>query len=171
MRPPLTFETDFSREDFAAYQRFVVRRCFRQQRGLRFSIVLAMLVPYMVFAVTRPHFVGSPKFAAGALTMLLFVLAMALLNRRAFTPRPGGAFLQHHRFEFDDDGIRTITADRESFIHWQAVQAWTRTANHLFLLIDQNAAVIIPRRCFGGRNEEERLLDLIHARTQKNSES
>ena len=33
-------------------------------------------------------------------------------------------------------------------------------------MIDENAAITIPRRCFGGRNEEEELRELILAGTQ-----
>jgi hypothetical protein len=61
------------------------------------------------------------------------------------------------------------STDREGFTGWSCIRSWSSTASHLFLLIDENAAIAIPRRFFGGRNEEEELRELIRAKTGMDS--
>lgn len=164
MRRPLTFETEYTPADFAAYQRFIIRRGVRRQAGVRACLAIGTLALFFTMWWRHPTFVASPEFLTGAMSMFAFVMIVALVNRRAFVPTAGGAFLRSQQFEFADEGIRTVSPDRETFTAWRAVRSWGETPTHLFLVIDHNAAIVVPRRCLGGHNEQDQLRELIRSR-------
>jgi hypothetical protein len=165
MRLPLTFDIHYTLEDYRASQRFVLRRGMRKQRAVRLLVVVGLVGGYLALAFKRPRLVASGGFAVGMGTFFVLITVLVLLSRRLCQPVEGGAFLRAHRFEFDDDGIRMTSMDRETFTGWTCIRSWSSTSSHLFLMVDENAAIVVPRRCFGGRNEEEELRELILAKT------
>src|SRR5262245_37068373 len=97
MRQPLTFETEYTRDDYRAFRGFIVRRGVRKQRAARHCIALLLIATYLGLWFARPKLVRSPAFGAGALMMIVFFVAAVLINRRLLLPGDGGAFLKHHR--------------------------------------------------------------------------
>jgi hypothetical protein len=165
MRLPLTFEIPYTLEDHRAAQRFLIRRGMRKQRAARMLVAVSLVAGYLGLAFMRPRIVRSTGFAIGMGMFFGLIAVLVLLSRRLCLPAEGGAFLRTHRFEFGDDVIRVASTDREGFTGWTCVRSWSATSSHIFLVIDENAAITIPRRCFGGRNEEEELRELIRVKT------
>ena len=68
------------------------------------------------------------------------------IQRRGYTPRPGGAFLGDQQFDFEIGGFRTKRAYSEGFNRWSMVTEITHTDNHVFLWIDVFSAYVVPVR-------------------------
>lgn len=165
MRLPLMFEVHYALDDHRAAQRFVLRRGMRKQRAIRLLVITGLVATYFGLTLARPQMVSDWGFVIGLAIGFAVLAILVVLSRRLCLPAEGAVFLRNYRFEFDDDGIRMTSTDRESFTGWSCIRSWGTMSGHLFLLIDENAAIVIPRRSFGGRNAEEELRELISAKT------
>jgi hypothetical protein len=81
---------------------------------------------------------------ASIVTVLLFV---GFRSRRLF-PVPGGMVLGEKHITLCPEGLRQSSVAHESLFRWPLVRRIGETPRHIFVMLDRNAGVIIPRSSF-----------------------
>src|SRR5205814_6476777 len=81
---------------------------------------------------------------ASIVTTLLFV---GFRSRRLF-PVQGGLVLGKKRITLCPDGLRQSSTAHETLFRWPLVRRIAETPRHIFIMLDRNAGVIIPRSSF-----------------------
>jgi YcxB-like protein len=144
--------TNILPEDFRAFSREVARRGAAGSRagrlgfaigaGLFFGLVLG------IGSVGPARILDPLTMLFTAVFLVLFLIVLTRRMRSGFAPLPGGSILGEKTITLSDEGIRSQGAYTESFVQWPAVLDLLETRQHLFVMIDRPAGVIIPKRCF-----------------------
>ncbi len=161
----MRLEVEHTLADWQAYLRFATQRTAAQRRQLWlviFSVALgsALLLSALAKGEGWRFDAWSALIAIGF--VMTMILVMTRLNRRlAGVPH---SWLGPQAYELYEDGIHCETASGRSFVRWQAVRDIVETPDHLFIMLDEIVALIVPTRglsALGGtaavRAELERL--------------
>ena len=143
-------------EDYWAFTDYVGSRS-GAPRNL--SLTANVLI-WTAFSYTAIHLIETGRsldyglgdwIAGPGMITLLFVVAQ-LVNwkyaRVAYKPMPDRYSLGTKFFDISDKGL-TVSGKRSvTTYEWSAIVCIHETNDHLFLLLDSNAALIVPRRSF-----------------------
>jgi len=98
------------------------------------------------------------------LTGIFLLILIGRLQMRGTRPAPDGIVLGPHEVSILEEGVRNSSERHESLFRWQTVRSADTTAQHIFIMVDRCAAVIVPRRAFTSDEERERFVSEIKAR-------
>lgn len=167
----MRIEVEHTLADWRAYLRFVTQNTAAQRRRLWLVIVVVAVATALLLSaldwIPGWRFDGwSALLAIGFVVTM--ILIMARLNRRlSGVPQ---SWLGPQVYELREDGIHCETRSGRTFVRWSALREVVETPDHLFLMLDEVAALIVPTRGLavpGGvaavRAEIQRLRDLAGA--------
>ena len=163
----MTIHTDITQPDWAAFVQFVVRSTARQVRG-RLDLWLVSIGVGVVIGLTFTftgiglHF---PSLLAGAIGGTLWIVIVSRLRMRSMKPASDGYILGPRQVTVSDDGLRESSQRHESVFRWSAVRGAQVTDKHVFVMVDTNAALIVPRRAFPTDAEREQFVSEIQRRS------
>ncbi len=126
--------------------------------GLWVCIVVVLVVLLQLGVLSRPTLLvalgGIVVF--GAIFWLFFRQALS-----RSMPGDSGVILGSHTYEFTDDAIRDSSRNAESIVRWHAVRSIDETDDHIFVMVDRNAAFIVPKRDLPSESDQQSLRDLV----------
>ena len=164
----MTIQTDITRQDWDAFVKYLVRQVQQTNRGRKFLwVMLVAGGSAAVVAVLLRAFgwwLHLPSFVAGVMTISLAVFAIARIGMYRLGPEPGGIVLGPRHVTLEQAGIRQTSELHDSLFHWAVVRGVCVTASHVFVMVDANAAIIIPLRHLRSDVERDQLLDEIRKR-------
>lgn len=82
-----------------------------------------------------------------------------------------GLFFKNQRVEVSEEGYRVITGGTESFYKWTAILQIENTKNLICMYLDNNQALLIPKRALEGENMQNKLQAYIDDTHISNIES
>ncbi len=168
----MRIDVETTPEDFAAFSRFATHRATASGRGLlRFvkSLLLAAVcgVPLAVFFKLLGLDTSPGGILFGAVYSIGFILLSSHLNHRKLRPLVDGTVCERKAITLSDEGLRMSSPRAECLFRWPAVQCIGETQQHIFVMVDVVAGVILPKRCFSSATEAQGWLDELRRRTGK----
>lgn len=165
----MTVDTDITADDWRAFVRFVARNVSIGSGGTFGRLLLALGVGALVgvmFSVTGTelHFVS---LLAGAVGGAMWLIVVARLQARRMFPAVDGYILSPRQVTLSDEGVRETSRLHESLFRWSGVRGARLTDQHVFLMVDNHAAIIVPRHAFSTDDERERFVAEIQQRATK----
>jgi hypothetical protein len=170
----MELEIKYELSDWKTFQEFVEKRICKESKAWWDSMWVNLLL-WFLLALTFFIFFQSgtgfnwPTAAIVAFALLYFFASIALNGikaKRACQPSEGGAFLRHHKFIVNDEGITTIGADYEAKHKWSIVQRIENTEEAIYIFIDTIHAFIFPLSKVANPKE---LLAVINKNVTSNS--
>jgi hypothetical protein len=171
----LTVQTDLKIADFRAFVRLIARQTVRRNRARRWVVatlaaaVLAMLIRLAFLASNT--YLDVPSFAAGAVMMLLWYLIISRFRFFRLGPGENGITLGPRTIALEDNGIRQSSERHDSLYRWSAIKSVEVTDQHVFLMLDANAAMIVPFSAFVTFAERDKFVDEVKKRTMPEDSS
>jgi hypothetical protein len=139
--------------DYDAFQREICRPALRATpaekpllAGLFLLLVVAFIALFNMHAVS-----GRDLIVLSVACLLLWGLAQLFRGRvRAqLAPASDGVVLGDLRIELSEPRLRVVSRQFETLLSWSAVRELRETPTHLFLMIDNAAGYILPKRFLG----------------------
>ena len=98
-----------------------------------------------------------------AILLFIFVLsALAMISRKNKT------FLTDNTIELTDNGIIMENRYERSECVWDIVQRLKRTKRFIFVYVNQNAAIIVPKRAFPNDQEWNGFYEILESHYRSN---
>lgn len=166
-------EVNVTKADFQAFCRAVLKPkrsgSSRSRRLVLLVLLWAALVVgvSVVFAFTGFRF--NLDLKTSAITLAMFFSFFYFFLRRAqkrVLPTESGTVLGRRSYEFTDAGIHESSVHTQSLIRWSGVRELRETDAHFFVMVDQNAGCIIPKRDLTGAEVEQELRSMITSRVE-----
>lgn len=167
----MTVHTDITAGDWSAFVRFVARNVSTGSGGGLGRLLIAVGVGTVVgvmFSMTGAelHFVS---LLVGAVGSAMWLIVVARLQARRMIPAADGYILGPRQVTLSDDGVRETSQLHESLFRWNGVRGARFTDQHVFLMMDKNAAILVPRRAFATDHEREGFVAEIQQRATKHA--
>jgi hypothetical protein len=156
-------QTNTTNEDWIAYSKFIRRRVMHGAKNraqacllcVCFGVVLGLTISIGKFQIDLLN-VGIGFF--GFAFLIVIFTRSQLKNMQ---PASDGIVLGQHSITIDYEGIRASGINAESLFRWKAVRSAAVTDGHIFIMVDNTAAIIVPRRSFTSDSEREGFLNEI----------
>jgi hypothetical protein len=162
----MTINTDITQKDWKAFVRYIVRRA--QKRCMLLSFLMIMIVGIVVASIVMFSAAGiefpPPSFFTGLVVGIIAQIAASWLVARQMRPAADGYILGPQEIEVTDAGFRVMSQRHESVFHWDGIRDAEVTAKHIFVMVDRNAGIIVPRRSFASDSEREEFVSEVQGR-------
>jgi hypothetical protein len=158
-------EREVTLDDFQAFVLYVRNNSIRKNgSGFNFFILfMVFLILQMAFLVVGAEF-DMPTSFATMFGVMVWLVVLARHQNRMMAPAEDGLVLGKKEMRLMTDGIEERSDLHASFFKWTALRELGNTTHHLFLMIDQNAGLIIPKRAFTDEREVERFVSELQKR-------
>lgn len=171
----VSIKTDISQQDYTAYLTHVARTlsfskistlmsCLGLAIGLGFGFSWAMLKGSSPSSVPLAILTGG---LAGGLLMLVLVTSIQRWQAQKMKPMDDGILLGSREVFLEDEGIRQRSAHHQSVFQWSLVRSIAITEQHVFVMLDSIAGLILPRRSFSSDAERESFVSELERRSGK----
>jgi hypothetical protein len=115
------------------------------QRWTPFIVWVAMVAVVVGLMGWQPRLFSIEALLIAMMMVVGLVYVLAWRQRRAFRPKPGGAFLGRTTFQFTPDHFEVARTHSTARNGWALLRDVTRTASHVFLWIDSAIRLLLPR--------------------------
>ncbi len=165
----MDLQIEVTREDWDAFVRFVAKAAQRANKGRRYLIAIVSAAAIAVATGMILDLAGEgidlKSFAGGAVLVVLWFITISRFRVFRLGPGEAGTILGARRFSISDQGIRLVSAKQDALFYWSAVRSVEVAARHIFVMVDANAAIIVPRRAFSSREEENQFLSELQSKS------
>ena len=145
----MSVDTNITPKDFQAFVAFVARQGnpilrFLEPLGLGLACAVLLNLIGALFHIQYDGQTVLVTLIASILTILVFI---GFRSRRMY-PAPDGLVLGKKTIAISNEGLRQSSPRHESLFRWPLVRRIGETRRHIFIMLDLNAGVIIPRVSF-----------------------
>lgn len=102
---------------------------------------------------------------AGLFGGVFWLMIFSRLQARNMGPATDGYILGPRTISLTDDGIRETSQKHESVFRWPSVRSAAIVGEHIFVMVDRNAGIILPCRSFASDIERDQFLAEIRRRS------
>ncbi|HLW78450.1 MAG TPA: YcxB family protein [Terriglobia bacterium] len=113
----------------------------------------ALQASWTLIAITAPL----------AAALLLAAIAWILKARVMRTPADGGSTLGEHYVAVGREGVVCRTKSAQSLVHWSGILDVAENKRYLFLLVDAQQAIVVPKRAFERKEDAKAFVDAARA--------
>ena len=170
----MKIQTEIRRDDYNAFLKFIRTKRVRPRMGYLWplGICLGILGGILLEKLFPPgdddtFFLILIGFILGVAFLYLFAILVARSQRKRLSPTDDCYFFGHQEVEIQTDGIHVKSLHHQSHYQWSLVDSPYTTNEHLFIMIDRIAGIIIPRRSFPSEAECNAFLEAIQTRKQR----
>lgn len=153
----MTIQTEITLADYRAYMRSVLQASTPHPavRLMVFGMLIA--IPFVMFEFARDR-EQMLDLMVGFLVGWLGLFFISRLRAGKLVPAPDGTILGRKTLSITKEGVRQTSDRADGFYQWSAVRKLMVTREHIFLMLDNIAGFIVPRRSFGSEDEERQFL-------------
>lgn len=167
---------DITLDDYKAFLKYVLAKALKSRAYktqwllivFAFPIILGVVAgnvaPAKNDSALRMLLIG---FAFGVAIFYALAISLARIQRRRLVPSPDGYVLGPLDVEILDEGIRLTSQRHESLFHWTLVSGPEITKDHIFIMLEPIAGIIIPLRSFKSDADREQFLAEIRSRAKR----
>lgn len=158
-----------SRDDYWQFRWFYIlhRQAHRRTLVLDFlaGTLLAAAIAWRLDASTMVIVISAPLIGA------LFLVAALQVKRKLVMdlPREGGDILGERFLRVDADGVVERTKTRHTLTQWSGILDVAVNRNYIFIFVDTDHAVIVPKRAFQKPPDAQAFVDeaMAHSKASK----
>jgi hypothetical protein len=159
----MKLEVDITRQDYLNYN---VYHFIKTQLTQTIIIGLVGLV-ILQYAMNKDE--SSLNIISLIFSSLLYISIFCVImyyniHKTRLIPRDDGAFLGKKSYEFLDDHIYFKDKHSEGQIQWSAIKHLGNSKKAFYLGLETNMAIMIPKRHFSDKAEEERFHSLVQGK-------
>ena len=160
----MTIQTDIKQKDWTAFTRHVVRRS-RKHWAPVYLLICGGIggATGLTFDLSGSE-IHFPSFFAGLAVGIISLMIASRLIARQMQPAADGVVLGPHEIEATEAGLRVVSRWSEAVFHWDAIRGVEVTDKHIFVMVDRNAGMIVPRRSFASDAEREQFISEVQKR-------
>lgn len=151
-------EVDIRPGDFRAFARFILRK----RRWLPLIGAFAVGIFLGVFLDFIQKLTGDrldpASVATGVAGGVISLIIFSSFMRRGLSPDPDGLTLGRKQITISPEGVRHSSVKHESLFRWSAVRSISVTPQHVFVMLDRNAGIIIPQSSFASATAAEQFI-------------
>lgn len=149
---------DISRQDYADFNKFH----FFKTKLKRTVITGALTVIILQLFLNREQFNLTATIVSSIVCVLVYVFAISRsLNKTKSIPDNDGTILGQKEMEFAEDKIIYKTANSEGSSDWTTIKKLEESSNAFYLYMDTNMAMLVPKRVFKDKSDEETFKILV----------
>lgn len=153
---------DISRQDYADFNRFH----FFKTKLKKTVITGALTVIIMQLFFNREQFDLTATIITSGVCVLFYVFVInRSLNKTKNIPDNDGTILGQKEIEFAEDKIIYKTANSEGTSDWTAIKKLEESSGAFYLYMDTNMAMLVPKRVFKDKSDEEIFKTLVMQKT------
>jgi hypothetical protein len=129
--------------------------------------------PILFFIVLIPAIIKQALFniVLWLIVSLIWFIILPKLNflstkRHIMKEYKGGKnkiLLSNRSLELSEQGISVVTEHSESFIKWDAIEKIEKDKKYIFIYVDPQSALIVPRDCFRDEKEANEFLSKLES--------
>jgi hypothetical protein len=161
----MNIQIDITKQDFAAFCRFVARSKIRAHWLARWITAVAVATGIGLALYWSGLVIHGPSFVAGFMAVILWFMIISRIQVFRIGPADDGFILGKRSIEVVEAGIRVTAELHESLYRWSAVRNIGVTDQHLFVMVDSSAGIIVPLRAFSSESEREQFVGVIRAKS------
>ena len=150
----MRLQVDITRQDFLDFNIHHYKK--NQMTSTIVTGTIGLLV--VLFLLHRDK--TSLDFGVIGITIFVYVISYFLilkylLKRSKNIPQEHGALLGVKEFNFGDERIEYADKNSSGQYLWSAITKISESKNALYLFLDSNMAIVIPKRSFRDKGHEE----------------
>lgn len=163
----MTIQTDITQTDWAAFVKFVVRRAARGATGRlgRWFISIGIGVVLGLTFTFSGISLDIPSLLVGIVGGTVWLVTVSRLRSRGMGPARDSYILGPREVTVSDDGLHETSQQHDSVFRWSAIREVLVTDQHVFVMVDTSAALIVPTRAFQTDDEREQFVNEIQRRS------
>jgi|GEM_PF-6732463 len=172
----MSIKTDITQGDYAAFVKHVARTVSAASGdkvvrkfiaiaiclGIGFALSLLNLSSHLT--TLRAMFCGA---LAGAFLLMVFIANISRRQMQQMRPADDGFVVGSQEVFLENEGIRQRSGHHQSVFQWSLIRAVAVTEQHVFVMVDRIAGIILPRRAFASDAEREQFVSEIERRSGK----
>lgn len=165
----MEIRVQLTRQDYLEFNKFVFLRS-RMKRNIIIALIFTISwIVYLNYNQPFYFLMLLIELVAFSLFWAIFILASywVTLARVKKIPDENGEILGEKTYKFDDEGLKQISVNGESFTRWNAIKSIEVNKNYIFLFVDKIVAYVIPKRVFEDSVEMTSLIDFVKTKTSK----
>lgn len=156
----MTVETDITPNDFKAFGKHVATG--RDRGKLMYTVLFGSgaavgILLGLILAVTGIE-LQMASLMAGLFGGAFWLVLFSRLYTRKMGPAADSYALGRRTVSTTDDGVIEKSHKHEALFRWPSVRSVDLASAHIFIMIERNAAIIVPRRAFSSDAERDRFL-------------
>lgn len=149
---------DISRQDYADFNKFH----FLKTKLKRTVVIGVLSLIILQLLISDEQFDLTATVIYSAIYTLVYAFAInRSLNRTKSIPDNNGTILGQREMEFTEDKIIYKTANSEGSSTWETIKKMEESSKAFYLYMDTNMAILVPKRFFKDKLEEETFSILV----------
>lgn len=160
----MTIEIEIIRQDYADFNKYHFVKT-----SLTRTIITGVLAIIMVeLFLNKDHFdLFATIVSVAAFVPIYALLITWRLQRTKNLPKDGGTILGKKTLQFNDDEIVFSDSDSVSNMKWSTIKSIDEGKNGLYLYVDTNMAIVVPKRFFETKLDQQEFVDYIKSKINR----
>lgn len=162
----MIIQTDITQKDLRAFARHIAMGT--DGGGSMYTLLIGSGVGVGVILGITLALTGVrlhlASLMAGLFGGVFWLTIFSKLQTRKWAPSTDSYILGLRTVSVTDDGIRETSQRHESLFRWASVRAVESVGEHVFVMVDRNAGIVVPRRAFASDAERDQFLAEIRRR-------
>jgi hypothetical protein len=161
----MIIQTDITQKDFRAFVRHVAigpdggRSMYLALWGTVLGVGVTVGITLALTGVQ----LHLPSLMAGLFGGVFWLLIFSRIHARNTGPAADGCIYGPRTVSITAEGLRECSPKCESLFHWSSIRSVVSLGDHVFVMVDRNAGIIVPRRAFASDTERDQFLAEIRS--------
>jgi hypothetical protein len=165
MSAPITLSFTHVENEYVAATRWFYARVYHTRFLLIISCIVLSLGLVLIL-LSSDFIFGSVALVVGLILFVFNFYAYFVMPSQYF--RRNTKFREQYTLQFTEDGLRFHSRGVESKLAWDFYSKVLETPQFYLLCYDKDLFTLIPKRAFGGKEQEGAFRDLLNRKTGAN---
>ena len=167
----MTIRSEINKDDWSAYVQFIRSQTKMDGKINAGALLLGLFVGAFIGfgSVLAKIAIDFSSLLIGSFGTVFFIIILSRSRlkkiKQSVQPSDDGVILGPCLISVGDEGVKTSTPNCETLYRWHTVRCVKAVEKHIFIVVDNVAAITIPRRSFSSADEQEMFLAEIHKRS------
>ena len=148
----------YTEDEFAEAWQFYATRSYLKKVDVLVALLL-ILVSLIMIAINGYEWLWGLLFVIGFIFLVLNFIGYFVTPRQRF--RRDAKYQEEYYLGISDTGLHFKMSNAESQLEWSFYQKVWNVPRHYLLFYGRDLFTLIPKRVFGGKEQEEQFKELV----------